>query len=150
MYNFLSKFILRTPYFYYDLLEKKDFKYLINDKIFKEAIFLASPDLYTAMINISNKSYKKQTRIKNSLYRYAERMSTRCTPFGLFAGISLGNIGDNTELEIHKITKNVRLDFCVLYSIIKEIEKKEDIRLKLKYYPNSSLVLLFFFLYLII
>lgn len=80
MYNFLSKFILRTPYFYYDLLEKKDFKYLINDKIFKEAIFLASPDLYTAMINISNKSYKKQTRIKNSLYRYAERMSTRCTP----------------------------------------------------------------------
>lgn len=44
MYNFLSKFILRTPYFYYDLLEKKDFKYLINDKIFKEAIFLASPD----------------------------------------------------------------------------------------------------------
>lgn len=139
MYNFLSKFILRTPYFYYDLLEKKDFKYLINDKIFKEAIFLASPDLYTAMINISNKSYKKQTRIKNSLYRYAERMSTRCTPFGLFAGISLGNIGDNTELEIHKITKNVRLDFCVLYSIIKEIEKKEDIRLKLKYYPNSSI-----------
>lgn len=52
-------------------------------------------------------------------------MSTRCTPFGLFAGISLGNIGDNTELEIHKTTKNVRLDFCVLYSIIKEIKKNK-------------------------
>ena len=63
MYNFLSKFILRTPYFYYDLLEKKDFKYLINDKIFKEAIFLASPDLYTAMINISNKSYELVTPV---------------------------------------------------------------------------------------
>lgn len=50
-------------------------------------------------------------------------MSTRCTAFGLFTGISLGNIGDNTELEIHKTTKNVRLDFCVLYSIIKEIKK---------------------------
>jgi len=57
MYNFLSKFILRTPYFYYDLLEKKEFKYLINDKIFKEAIFLASPDLYTAMINLNKEFF---------------------------------------------------------------------------------------------
>lgn len=43
---------------------------------------------------------KKTDRALSSLLRYAVRMSTRPTPYGLFAGVALGTFGDRADLTL--------------------------------------------------
>lgn len=68
-------------------------------------------------------------------------MSTRCTPFGLFAGCNLGEFGDATEIHI-KAKEGKRLtrfdmNFLVLFS--KRLEQDVTVKKQLQWYPNSTL-----------
>src|SRR5947209_1616781 len=46
----------------------------------------------------SSSSSKDAARLKGKLLRFLIRMSTRPTPFGLFAGVALGRWGQETDL----------------------------------------------------
>ena len=122
---------------------KKHFQRTLNNDLFNEAIYIASPVLYDEMIKliddkIGNK--KKIERTIYSLYRYFSRMSTRCTPFGLFAGCSIGKIRTETNIDLQdNFNRKTRLDMyylCVLYdTIVNNIRVKDGI----KYYTNTTL-----------
>ncbi len=74
-----------------DVMEEK-LRHLFQGEQLKEALFLASP---TFSVEIEKwLEYKKASSLKmiTSLLKYAIRMSSRSTPFGLFAGVSLGNV----------------------------------------------------------
>src|ERR1051326_9554625 len=67
----------------------------------QEAIWLASPDLMESLSRWwSDPESEKGQRLEMAVYRYVARMTSRSTPFGLFAGCSVGRIGEGTRLEI--------------------------------------------------
>lgn len=67
-------------------------------------------------------------------------MCTRSTPFGLFAGITLGNIADKTSIILdEKITRKTRLDMYLLSRLHESLLKDDKIKQKIKYKLNSSI-----------
>lgn len=131
-----EKFVFRTPLFPF---QRAGTQAEFDSDTFREAIFLASPELYGG--NVS-KDAKKQEKFDLSLLKYRHRATTRCTPFGLFAGCSVGTIGDHTRIEpapVEKYTRCTRLDMQYLCALIQQIERDPAVRGQLTYYPNDSL-----------
>ncbi|QVY64620.1 lantibiotic dehydratase family protein [Polaribacter sp. Q13] len=153
-YHFLDVFCLRVPLFsldfYKKLFEKEDVEYddlkkIWEDSNIKEAIFLASPYFYSELELLFKgkvNNLKKEIKLKGSFLKYIIRASTRSTPFGLFAGISIGNFKQETDIVIGSITKYTRktsLDMNYLVSLSSYLSNKSSIKKQLVYYPNSSL-----------
>ncbi|MFS4449037.1 lantibiotic dehydratase family protein [Maribacter sp. 2307UL18-2] len=152
-YEPLSDFVIRTP-----LLELNFFKTLTEgclitkeciiekykDPVVKEAIFLASPTLYFEVEKwIKNDlDHKKEEKVKLSLLKYLSRMSSRCTPFGLFAGCGIGTFANETTVAVDKYinhTRFTRPDMNYLVSLSQSFARRSHIKAQLKFFPNSSL-----------
>jgi hypothetical protein len=81
-------------------------------------------------------------RVERALVRYVARLAGRATPFGLFAGCSVGTIGDETRLEIAgraKYRRHTRLDTDYLFALLDALVGDPVVRRALSYRPNSSL-----------
>lgn len=108
-----------------------------------EALFVASPSLVEGLHSLdASTPSKRATRLRSSLARYLARMMTRSTPFGLFAGGSLGTVADSTHLELPPRGANrrhTRLDMDYLFRLAHHLEADPEIRDALRYAPNSSL-----------
>lgn len=143
MYCAFDSFFIRVPSLYFDFLKEMSFEKQIVDSKIQEAIYLASPELFNELQKylagiITN--VKEKQRIELALYRYISRMSTRCTPFGLFAGCYMGYIVDGqSDVLFKKPLRHTRLDMHFLYILAQELLKISDIKLNVKYYPNTSL-----------
>ncbi|WP_374709610.1 lantibiotic dehydratase [Chryseobacterium rhizosphaerae] len=75
---------------------------MCSDPIFQEAIYWVLPNLYDEINKWlrSEKQFspKEDQKPKQIILKYYSRMSTRCTPFGLFAGLRLGKLDKNVLL----------------------------------------------------
>jgi len=148
-----NKYCIRTPSlpigFLEGVLETKNISSLLKKTLkntfIREAIYLASPVLFSQMKLWEKddvKDSKKKKRIENSLLKYLTRISSRCTPFGLFSGVAVGGVSAETKIEVadiyghHRIT---RYDMHFLVSLAKNLSKLEHIKRQLKFYPNSTL-----------
>lgn len=153
-YTFHQDFYIRTPAlslnFYYDLvdcktIEDQKFEQLWNDEFIKEAIYIASPNLYEAIEewmagNIHNERRIDGIRIK--YLSYLIRMSTRSTPFGLFAGISMGTFSHQNSL-IKKALKEqhrkTRFDMHFLCNVWSHLANHPEIKPKSNFILNNTL-----------
>lgn len=134
-YSNFEKFSFRVPVLPFNFNDK-DF---IHSAIFNEAIFLASNELWTE--SFGNKK-EIDTRIWFSLLKYFSRMKSRCTPFGLFAGVGMGTIGGISEIILNgfeSFKSNTRLDMNYLCMLSEYLNSIEIIRDQLLFFPNSSL-----------
>ncbi len=146
-------FVLRTPLYPVNFLRNllsdknptdKELKSECRNKVIQEAIFLASPNLHSKMLKWLNDDLNDKKEIDNlpiAIYKYLARMSTRCTPFGLFAGNSVGKIEEHTNLVLPIINKNqrvTRLDMNYLCSLVQDMSKSPEIREIVNYFPNNS------------
>ncbi len=107
-----------------------------------EALFVASPSLIESLERGEELPAKKAARLRQSLARYLLRMMTRATPFGLFAGVALGEVGDRTELSLGSRASyrlHTRLDMNYLDRLVRDLERSPILRPRLIYQPNSSL-----------
>lgn len=153
-YGIFSTFCLRTPLFpfsFYENLTKKthvahdDFMTLLENDVLREAIYLASPELEAQLQKWKEgvlTDQKKINRLQSSLLKYASRISTRCTPFGLFASCAAGTFAEETEIQFHKEeshTRSTRFDMSFLSQLQLELLKVKNIRNDLLFYPNTSL-----------
>lgn len=115
--------------------EKQLIQSLFKQQI-NEAIFLASPVLFEEIDKIvgnPNKDLIEINRIVFSCVRYITRMSTRCTPFGLFAGCGIGVLGEKTNIMLdNKIGRITRLDMSYQSSLYDTLVKIPEIKNKIK------------------
>lgn len=153
-YHNLNNYVLRTPLmavnFFIDFTNDKvisdiKFKNTLKNPVIKEAIFLASPTLYFEVekwLNNELKDKKKIDKLKISALKYIARLSSRCTPFGLFAGCSVGEFEKKTSIKLDNLksyNRSTRLDMSYLVSLANNLLKNVNIRNNLKYYPNTSI-----------
>jgi hypothetical protein len=145
-FSSFNNYILRVPYLSYNEVSNLDVNKVIDlckTKDVSEAIYLASPDLYNEMKKLlENGKVENEDKLIHSLLKYLLRMGTRCTPFGLFSGCSLGEIDEYSliSLEERSNYKRVtRLDMNYLCSLSQTLENNQDIRRQLLFYPNNSL-----------
>jgi hypothetical protein len=153
-YECFSNFVLRAPLYSFDFFQKitslqsdssKYLKSLFDEAMIKEAIFLASPPLYEELlkwINHEIKDGKKEEKLKYSFLKYLSRMSSRCTPFGLFAGCSVGEFGNKTKLELENSenhSRHTRLDMNFLIALSQDLAQNPNIKKQLHFFPNNSI-----------
>ena len=109
----------------------------------REALFLASPDLHDLLDRrMADSDEKKRKRLERTLVRYFARMSGRSTPFGLFAGYSIGKPAARTRLELQRQSsyqRHTRLDMDYLGALADALRKDPALRAEMVYRPNSSL-----------
>lgn len=143
MYCAFNSFFVRTPYFPFKFLKEEFFETAIRNSYFQESIYIASPILYAELQKIlSGKSmnFKERERIESALYRYLSRMSSRCTPFGLFAGLSFGSLtNDKTKIVMGDTKRYTRLSMHFLCILSQELSMLSGIKDNIKYYPNCTL-----------
>ncbi len=152
-YQSFDRLVLRTPLldfgFYKDLTRETEIPDATLKEIFKrpviqEAIFLASPSLFFEAEKwcSSTLDEKRTAKVRNSLLKYFTRLSTRCTPFGLFAGCATGKIGDHTEIKrdpIKQTKRRTRMDMNYMVALSQDLSKHKEIEKELRFYPNSSI-----------
>lgn len=147
-------FVLRTPFSSLEtirqLVSKKDvdenaLKEICKSPAVHEALFLASPSFFREAMKWTEgklPNRKEEEKAMQGVYRYFARMCTRCTPFGLFAGITTGNIGETTKIELsphEQDNLHIRLDMNYVCALAKDLSGNKDIKERLHFYPNTSL-----------
>ncbi|WP_299618587.1 lantibiotic dehydratase family protein [uncultured Tenacibaculum sp.] len=148
-YTFLKNYCLRTPFyslnFYQNLTSKKDFslddlKKYWAENVFRESIFLASPELYSEIEKVvkSNTHSKKNERIFQSVFKYLIRASSRCTPFGLFSQISLNSV-EGKKPTTNSFKRRTNFDTNYLFSLSVSLSQIPEIKSQLTFFPNTSL-----------
>lgn len=164
MISDLGYIIVRTSLFpYYKFNKRKELIYFLdelkdwtdiynitNSKIFMEALYLSSRSLYKEIIQLQKiKSISPfyeftydDHKILTKILKYYIRMSTRSTPFGICAGISVLELTkEKTNLRLNKNTffkKNIRLDFEFIFSFIENILKNTDHHKYLQFFSNNT------------
>ncbi len=143
-----DKYVLRTPLLSMDTISNiniNKLKDLISKPIIREAIYIASHELHIETEKYLNNEIndpKRKKKLEHALLRYLIRMSYRCTPFGLFAGCSLGKFTNETKVSLNSINKysrHTRLDMHYLCNLSNDLSKDNNNREFFKYYPNTSL-----------
>lgn len=116
---------------------------LLEQGVVREALFIASAGLSQKLSHAPS-----DLAIGSTVRRYLKRMSTRCTPFGLFAGVSVGSIGGSgaaggqTRLRVATAAKSVRktrLDCDYLFELCESLRQSPDLRRNFTYKTNSSI-----------
>lgn len=154
-YDPYDHFMLRAPLFPLELLlsipNSQDqlfhwLRKLWSDPLIREGITLGSPE-FSQRIEIEfddGNIQRPDQALLFSMLRYICRFSSRCTPFGTFAGFSIGTIGSGTILKLGPGTDHqlhARPDMEYLMRVARMLETDPVIREKLIYTCNTSIYL---------
>src|SRR5690606_40816635 len=102
-YHAFEDFVFRAPMFPLKFVEDRSKEEIFNliqnrDPIIDHALYIASPNLHRKLDRWTAGELKeKSLNFDLSLLKYVTRMSTRCTPVGLFAGIDRKSIRLNSS-----------------------------------------------------
>jgi thiopeptide-type bacteriocin biosynthesis protein len=145
IYNFHNSLVFRTPLLPLQKagISSSDFFTFSKQPSFKEAIYLASPVLYTELEKWHSGALsdeKETDKLLISLYKYYVRMQSRCTPYGLFAGCSVSGWGTANEVMLDQnLKRDTRLDMNYLCSLAQQLNKNPLIISLLSFFPNNSI-----------
>ncbi len=109
----------------------------------REAIFLASPSLDEAVSAwLADTTNRRAENVTAALFRYFTRMASRPTPFGLFATSAVGTIVHGAALRFEpgpELTRHSRLDMYYVSALAEALERRPETRMRLRFFPNTSL-----------
>jgi lantibiotic biosynthesis protein len=116
-------------------------RFLAGDPRIAAAVAVGSASLFDALER-SGLNGEDGKRCCAKLLRYLIRMSTRPTPFGLFAGVGIARWGDQTNLRIASARPRTRTrpDMGWLLRFVFQLESRRDIRIQLRYRANPRAV----------
>lgn len=144
-YTFHPNLVLRAPS--QNILMKTegiDMPFFWDNRYFLEALYLASPVLYEELMKYKNGKVVNEKEVRKLTYavlKYFMRMSTRCTPFGLFSGCAVLEWHDNFSkivIDTNIIERNTRFDMHYLCALSQHLASLPKIKERLLYYPNTS------------
>lgn len=146
VYQPIGPVLIRTPALPYESLSSK---ILLESyaALIEAAIAISSRSLHHAYREAESPNFSTITAdryINRKLLKYLKRMATRCTPYGLFAGVALGSFSDRTDLgrssPVTMKTKS-RPDMSLICDLIERLEEDEQVRTQLSFRANPRLVL---------
>lgn len=119
------------------------FRRLYIERDVKEALLLASPEFYAEVEKWLTGRHIITEKLLKTLYKYTVRMGTRCTPYGLFAGISMGKVvGEiNEKTSMYRTNRHsakFRLDMQCLTTLTQLISADPMIKTHLIYFKNNT------------
>ncbi len=95
----------------------------------QEAIYIASPSLLDrAQQWYGDPDSKKSKKFEQALAKYFIRMTSRPTPFGLFSGVGMGDIGEQNQLKFtgaDEFSRKTRLDMYYLFSLRSQLVEQQ-------------------------
>ncbi|MGX5853770.1 lantibiotic dehydratase [Dyadobacter jiangsuensis] len=125
--------LFRRPLFPYRMLRRINMRLAQNPgslklllcqaykrRVLREALYLASPELYDSLLKLEETSPSEpgEQKVMLSLYKYLVRATSRCTPFGLFAGYFAATLSDYSHIRFSgRIKKHTTLSAEVLQQI---------------------------------
>ncbi|HAS39045.1 MAG TPA: lantibiotic dehydratase [Microscillaceae bacterium] len=135
------------PVFYQQLLKQYE-----NPDL-QQALYLASPDLFHQLErwkklieveNPSTKIRKEQNELSRKFLMFLLRAAHRCTPFGTFATVTVGDfkLQRESSLGLEKLSplfKSSRLDMVYLLRLRAALEAHPQIKAQLRFFPNNTL-----------
>jgi thiopeptide-type bacteriocin biosynthesis protein len=104
-----------------------------------EAVCIASHDLDEAL---QRSSGAISSKLELPLLRYFSKMTGSTIPFGVSVGITVGHVGDSTQMELENLScnrKHCRLDGAVVSKAVERAVTDRQFRRSLRYFSNSSL-----------
>lgn len=144
-YAFHPGVVVRTPRLpLVTSLEGFDLKKLGADAAFMEALYLASPVLQEELLKYCQgkiTGHKEIRKLTLSVAKYYLRMSSRCTPFGLFSGCAVAQWDEgptNILLNESTMERHTRFDMHYLCALAQHLSGLPFVKNRLLYYPNSS------------
>ncbi|NFI42322.1 hypothetical protein FDA58_07520 [Clostridium botulinum] len=139
-------FMIRTPALPFKYLkaykeQKEDIYEFIHsdqylDNFFKKALLVSSKSIYSSYINKPSDK-KKYENLKKSLLKYFIRSTTRSTPYGYFASVSMGSFSDETRIIKEKQIIDIKVDNSWINSVISILESDINILQKLNLKINK-------------
>ncbi len=112
---------------------------LPDDPYIRRALAVGSNELLNELERAAHNS-RDSRQAQRKLLRYLIRMSTRPTPFGLFAGVALGQWGDCTDLALAgtRGSTRTRPDMEWLLRLVMDLESRPEVRQHLCLVANSA------------
>lgn len=135
--------IIRTPMLPFaqvrNILNIPDY---FSQSVLNNALYVASLVLHTQLHKLKP-SDKPDDKLQKSLLKYYTRACTRCTPYGLFAGLHAAKFTQQQSSVIisKQALPKLRLDMDYLVNVYHDLCKDEALIEALIYYPNTSLYL---------
>jgi lantibiotic biosynthesis protein len=110
-----------------------------TDPNVQRAMAIGSLNFFTTLERASVRS-NKVPRLEKKLLRYLIRMSTRPTPYGMFAGIGLASWG-KTDLALGgpRHRTRTRPDMEWLLRLIHDLESNAEVRRNIRFFVNPAL-----------
>jgi thiopeptide-type bacteriocin biosynthesis protein len=109
----------------------------------REALFVASPSLSESLgLWEREPESERGEKVERSVVRYLARMAGRATPFGLFAGYTVGEIGEQTRLGLGPRTayqRHTRLDMDYACLLAEALSRTPELRPHILHRPSTSL-----------
>lgn len=146
LYKVLHPIMIRTPmgalnkynYVFSDNSVGDMVKKILEDQVFLNALKLSNPTFFDYI----QQSFSNNLNNKKALYtliKFYSRFSTRSTPFGGYACISLASWGTNTDFRLKMSVDGImQPDTQWLYKVIKRLEDDPIIMCQLNIKSNSN------------
>ena len=150
LYRPLDLVVVRAPLLpvenYCSLVEgNDDLLSRFFDPLIQRAVAVGSSSLLKTFERFQNKGLNPRDTesMRAKLLRYQIRMSTRPTPFGLFAGVTLASWGAVTDLSVKSTcaATRTRPDMAWLMAFVTSIEANVAVRKRLSYCANPLAVI---------
>jgi thiopeptide-type bacteriocin biosynthesis protein len=113
------------------------------DPLVESALLVASESLHRRVADPADPSTpRERQRLRSGLLRYLTRMTTRPTPFGLFAGVAPATIGSRCEVVLGAVQPSAtqtRVDMAVLLGVVRRLESRPEERGRMRLFPNALL-----------
>lgn len=115
---------------------------ILRDPFVALALRVASTSI-TQAIDAGPTKANHQARLRRSVLAYLTRMSTRATPFGLFAGVALAEWGDRTEIALSgpPAVWRARPDMGWLYALLARLERDPEVRARVVLRKHPGIII---------
>ncbi len=134
LYRLAPWVVVRTPALPADQIDlARHPRTALDDPAVVRALAIGAPDLLETLQR-STAGDRDRRRAQRSLARYLIRMSTRPTPFGAFAGVSLAAWAPRTTLALgDEQTTRTRPDMGWVIGLLRELEADPEIRARCRW-----------------